>query len=220
MSVTVTREGDVALLTMDDGKANAVSPDLLDSFDAALEESQEASAIVIAGRAGRFSAGFDLKIMQGATPEEAGALVARGGALAQRLFAFDRPVVAACTGHALAMGAILLMACDMRIGTAGEFKIGLNETAIGMTLPNFGFVIPKARLATDYVTRAVVMAELFDPETARAAGFLDEVVAPEVVVSRAIEVAAMLGQLPRKAYHGNKRGARRDAIAALEARLV
>ena len=133
--VTIRRVDDVAVLEFDDGKANALGNDTIDALLAALDEVDgNADAVVLAGRPGRFSAGFDLKVM-GSGPEAAQAMLARGVDLFLRLYLYPRPVVAACTGHAIAAGAIILMSCDLRVGTRGEFKIGLPEVTIGMPLP-------------------------------------------------------------------------------------
>lgn len=220
MTITLKMEEDIAVITMDDGKANAVSPAFLATMNRLLDEAEShAKAIVLTGRDGRFSGGFDLKIMQGASAKEVAALVDGGGELALRFFENKLPVVMACNGHALAMGAMLLMSADTRIGTAGDFKIGLNETQIGMVMPHFGVTLPKARLAQTHYTRAVVQAELFDPDTAVAVGFLDKVVPASDLMSTAIEAAKALGALSAGAYHGNKIHMRRAAIDAMKAKL-
>lgn len=219
MTMTLDIQDDIALLQMDDGKANAVSHDFLDTITPLLDEAEaNAKAVVIAGRPGRFSGGFDLKVMQGAAPDEVIALVDRGGDLATRLFTFPKPVIAACTGHSLAMGGMLLCAMDVRVGAAGDFKIGLNESAIGMVMPHFGVTLPKARLSPLYYTRAIVNAELFSPDEAVAAGFLDFVVPPEKLMETALSHAGTLGALHQAAFFGNKKLARKAAIAALEAK--
>ena len=119
----------VAVLTFDDGKANAYSHDALAAIGEGLDRAeQEATAVLLAGRPGKFSAGFDLSVMT-AGDEPMRALVSAGAQLALRVFTFPMPVVAACTGHGLAMGAIMLLVCDARVGADGPFKIGLNEVA-------------------------------------------------------------------------------------------
>ncbi|MCZ6459340.1 MAG: enoyl-CoA hydratase-related protein, partial [Gammaproteobacteria bacterium] len=123
-----TLEGEVAVIGMDDGKANAVGHALIDEINQGLTRSlAEAKAVVIVGRPGMFSAGFDLKEFENG-PEATTALVAKGARMMLRLFSHPQPVVAACTGHAIAAGAFMLLASDTRIGVQGEFKIGLNET--------------------------------------------------------------------------------------------
>lgn len=207
----------LALIRIDDGKANAVSMDFISELHAALDAAEtSAKAIVLLGRPDRFSAGFDLRVMQN-DPSAAARLVNEGGKLMLRLFECPKPVVAGCTGHALAAGALLLLSCDTRIGAAGDYKLGLNETAIGMTLPHYGIELPRARLRPDKFTEAVIQARIYDPDGAAEAGFLDRVVALEVVEAAVIETANLLKQLPASAYAGNKRLIRKPALDALHA---
>lgn len=210
------RDG-IALLLLDDGKANVVSPAVIAAFHAALDRATaEASAVVIAGRPGRFSAGFDLATFQQG-PAATADLVRAGGRLALRLYGLPHPVVAACTGHAIAMGAILLLACDVRIGAAGAFQLGLNEVAIGMTLPRFGVELARDRLSPRHLGSAVVLARMFDPEGAREAGYLDRVCAPERVVEEALAEASRLRALRRPAFGDTKLRLRAETIGRVEA---
>ncbi len=205
------REG-VARLSLDDGKANAISHAMLDAVNGALDRAEkEAGAVLIAGRPGRFSAGFDLSVMRSGGAA-VGELVGGGARLALRLYEFPSPVVAACTGHALAMGAILLLASDTRLGARGDFKLGLNEVAIGMTLPHFGVELARDRLSKRHFTRAVAEAEIYTPEGAVDAGFLDRLEAPEALLDAAQAEAERLAQLSRGAHHGTKLAMRRETI--------
>ncbi len=212
-------QGDVALVTLDDGKANAVGHAFIEAVNEGLDRSQkDAKACVLTGRPGVFSAGFDLKEFE--KGEEATiALVEKGAAMLLRIFSHPQPVVAACTGHAIAAGAFTLLAADTRIGAEGAFKIGLNETAIGMTLPVFGLELAKSRLSKRAQTAAVVQATLYDPPAARDVGFFDEVVAPDAVLDTALAHAATLAEHPPQAYAGNKLGIRAESIAAIQASL-
>lgn len=220
MVATLDMRGDIAIIQLDDGKANAVNHAFLDAVNACLDEAeQKAKALVLVGRPGRFSAGFDLKYFQSSTPEESAGLVRRGGELALRLFRFPMPVIGACTGHGIAMGAFMLLSCDFRIGVEGEFKIGANETAISMILPHFAFELTKARVAKTELSRAVIEGHLYDPHGAVKAGFLDEVVPADALLDRVMARAEQLAALPTKAYTGNKLGVRKESIAAIEAGL-
>ena len=212
------RDG-VAVIRMDDGKANAFSFEMLDALGAALDQAeQEARAVVLVGRPGRFSGGFDLAVMnQGG--EAMVRLVTTGGRLALRLYEFPVPVVIGCTGHALAMGAVLLCAADLRIGAAGAWKIGLNEVAIGLALPVFALELARERLARGYLQRATVLAEIYDGEEAMAAGFLDRIELPDQVEAAAIEAARGLAALPREAHQATKRALRAGALATIRASL-
>ena len=212
-------EDEVAVLQIDDGKANAVSHAYIDALEAALERARgEASAVLIAGRPGLFSAGFDLKELQKGESERQ-ALVNRGGHLLLRVFEHPQPVVVACTGHAMAAGALLTLAADSRIGARGDFKIGLNETAIGMALPVFGLELATHRINPRHLVTAVTQAQLYDPDGAAQVGFLDEVLAPEEVLDRARAVAAQLAELPSEAYIANKMGLRQAAADRIRASL-
>lgn len=197
-------EDGVAIIRLDDGKANAISPDVVSEIQAGLDRAEkEARSVLLAGRAGRFSAGFDLSIMRGG-PDQVVALVSAGGELALRIYGFPRPVIAACTGHALAMGAILLLASDARIGAEGSFKIGLNEVAIGLALPLFGVEMARERLSKRHLTRAVETAEIYAPADAVDAGFLDRVTSPDALIDVARGEAQRLGELNAKAFAGTK----------------
>ncbi len=195
----------VRLLRLDNGKPNAVSTALSTELMSALEAvGQETKAIVIAGREGMFSAGFDLKTMQ-AGPAAANEMVRAGGRLALAIHGHAKPIVAACGGHAIAMGLFLVMVCDHRIGARGAFKLQANETAIGMTLPDFGIEFARAALSKRHYDRVIVQSEAYDPDRAVDAGILDEIVEPGAVEARAVAIASRLGALPQPAYRNNKR---------------
>ncbi len=163
----------IATITMDDGKVNALSSEMLGALMDALEQAERDEAIVVVtGRERTFSAGFDLRT----APEGWREMVAGGARLAERLLSFPRPVVAACNGNAIAMGAFVLLSADYRIGLRGDFRIGLNEVAIGMTLPWFGVELARHRLSRPYFDRCAITGVLIGPEEALAAGFLDELV--------------------------------------------
>jgi enoyl-CoA hydratase len=212
-------QGPVAVMRLDDGKANAISHTVLEGLHAALDRAtHEAEAVVLAGRPGRFSAGFDLAVFAEG-PAAAAALVTAGGRLALRIYGHPQPVVAACTGHAIAMGAILLLASDVRIGAEGAFQIGLNEVAIGMTLPYFGVELARDRLSRRHLTSAVVLARMFAPDGARDAGYLDRTCAPDRVIAEAIAAATELTKLRRPALGNTKLRLRSATIARVEADL-
>ncbi|MCG8589262.1 MAG: crotonase/enoyl-CoA hydratase family protein [Proteobacteria bacterium] len=210
----------VAWLRLDDGKANAISLDVLKAAHEALDQAErDANCVVLLGRPGRFSAGFDLNVMrQGG--EATRELVAGGARLGLRLYGFPIPVIAGCTGHALAMGALLLLSTDLRIGVEGEFKLGLNEVAIGMTLPVFGVELARERLSKRHLQRAVASAELYDPAGAVDAGYLDRVVPADALEDVVRKEAAALAALPREAHAGTKLRLRGEVIARAEASLA
>jgi enoyl-CoA hydratase len=204
--VQVETKGDVCCVRLDDGKVNALSQAKIEAVVAALERAEkESKALLLLGRPGRFCAGFDLSVMRGGGRDALTGLVRAGMELCLRLRESRLPVVIGCTGHALAMGGVLLMAADERLGARGDFKIGLNETAIGMTLPRSAVEIVRERLAKPYFERAVVAAEVFAPEQAAEAGFLDRLVEAGALESAVLERAAALAALPARAYGDNKR---------------
>lgn len=212
---TYKLEGTVATIQMDDGKVNVVSPALIKSVGLALDRARsDQAAVVLTGRPGVLSAGFDRNVLLGGGDAALEMLVG-GFKLAERLLSFPRPVVVACTGHALAMGAFLALAGDYRIGVRGSFKVGANEVAIGLTMPRFATELCKLRLAPTYLQRSVLNAEIYDPETAVAAGFLDRVVGVEDLGATAQQVAAQLAQLPAHAFAYTKQRLREDALARL-----
>ncbi len=205
----------VAILRFDDGKANAVSHAFLDDINIGLDRAQqEARAVVLRGRQGIFSAGFDLAEFKKG-PEATVALARRGLELLVRLYSLPLPLVAACSGHGIAMGAFILLACDTRIGIRGDFRISMPETAIGMDLPPPIMALTASRLSKRHLTRAAIQAEVYSPEAAIDAGFLDEVVAAEELDARALAVATRLGELPQKYYARNKLATRAEALAAM-----
>ena len=205
-AVTVTLEDGLALVHLDDGRANALSHEVLDGLGAALDraEAESATAIVMTGRPGRFCAGFDLSVMT-ASPHDCRVLVEKGAHVFLRLVEFGRPVVVACTGHALAAGAVWLSCVDWRVGADIDAKIGLNEVAIGMPLPIFAVEMARERLSKRHFLTATAHARIFSPREAVDAGWLDEVVAPDVLVATAKKKAAELGALNEHAYRVTKR---------------
>jgi len=214
------RDG-VALLRLDDGKANAISHAVIDSLHRALDEAEkEGSAVVWAGRPQRFSGGFDLAVMRSGRPEAVRELVTAGAELFLRFLTHPRPVVVACTGHAIAAGALALLGADLRLGARGDFRIGLNEVGIGMTLPLFALEMARHRLAPTHFFRATTQAELYGPEDAVAAGYLDAAVDPGRLLEAAEAEARRLGALPGPAFAETKRRAHAEFAARLRAGLA
>lgn len=218
-SVRYELQDSVAVIRLDDGKANALSPGVIDALRESLERAEkDVATVLLVGRPGRFSAGFDLNVMrQGG--DALRSLVTAGAELALRIFGFPRPVVAACTGHAIAMGAIVLLAADHRVGARGEFKLGLNEVALGMTLPLFGVELARHRISRRHLTRAVLASEMYAPDTAVDAGFLDRVVEPGAVYDEALSEAHRLSQLGTGAFRNTKHALRETTIAHIRETL-
>ncbi len=209
---------DVAFIRFDDGKANALNRSAIDQLHEALSRAEHsAKAVQIEGRPGCFSAGFDLTVMREGV-DTARELVRAGAELALRLYEFPRPTIVGCTGHALAMGAILLMATDVRIGAEGEYKIGLNEVAAGMPVPVFAAELARDRLARQHYTRAVNLAQIHTPSEAVATGFLDELTTPGTIHDlaryRARHLAASLDPAAFRATRATTRATTVEAIRA------
>lgn len=212
------KEG-VATITMDDGKANALSLVMQAELNEALDQARADKAVVVLqGRPGSFSAGFDLKILM-AGGKDAVKMLTGGFELAERVLSSPKPVVVACTGHALAMGVFLLNAGDYRIGTEGAFKIGANEVAIGLTMPRAAIEICRARLTPTHFNRAMMTSEIFAPADALAAGFLDRVVPESELLAEAQAVASRLAKLNMNAYNGTKERVRETFYRNLRAAM-
>jgi enoyl-CoA hydratase len=217
MTVEQERVGDVAVIRLDDGKANALGFEVVDGLLGALDDAADAKAVCIVGRPGRFSAGFDLKVMRS---EKVVDLMNRGSDLALRIVGHPTPVVFAVTGHALAMGAVRLLTPDWRVGAEGDFKLGLNEIRIGLFVPGFAVDLAHYRLSRRHVTEAVQLAEVYDPVGARDAGFLDEVVELDAVEGRAVERAtAWADDLDPSAFARTREITRGPLLRQLEASL-
>jgi enoyl-CoA hydratase len=218
--VTLERRDNVLIAHLDDGKANALSVAGIASLMRAVDEAETAEGIVslvIHGRPGRFSAGFDLDVVRSGDRAAISGLVCDGGSLVHRLYGSSVPVVAACTGHALAAGALVLLGCDVRIGADIDCKIGLNEVAIGMVLPKWSLTISEERLSKRHAQRAIVNGRITDGRGAVEAGFLDEIAPVDDVLNAAVAAAAGMASLHRGAYKGTVksfRGATLDTMAA------
>ena len=219
-AITYRFEDGIAIVTIDDGKANAISHEVLGGLREALDQAErEARALVIVGREGKFSAGFDLAVMTESTESMRG-LVIEGARFLTRLYGFPLPTVAACTGHALAAGSLILLACDVRIGAEGPSKIGLNEVAIGMALPIFAVELARERLTSRELPSATMGARIYDPQGAAEAGYLDQVVAADRVVAESVAEATRLSALRTGAYARTKQVARAAVIDHIESTLV
>lgn len=218
-SVQLELRDSVAVVRIDDGKVNALSPTLIEALLAQLPRARdEAEALLLVGRPGSFSAGFDLKIMSGG-PEAAADLLRQGGELFMRLYEHPQPVVAAVTGHAIAGGVLLAASCDLRVGAEGPFKIGLNEVSAGMPVPILAHSLARDRLDPRRLTESVLGARMYEPAEAVTVGWLDQVVDPDAVEEQALELATALAKLPTRPYARTKASLRRQTIDHIRATL-
>lgn len=206
----------IATLTLNNGKVNALSPAVFEALNSALDRAEQDRAVVIlTGQPGILSGGYDLKVMT-SSPESAMALVATGSTFSRRMLAHPFPIIVACPGHAIAKGAFLLLSADYRIGVEGAFNIGLNEVLIGMTMHHAGIELARDRLGKSAFHRSVINGELFDPEGAIEAGFLDKVVAPEALMAAASTAAAQLKKINMTAHKNTKLKVRKALLETLD----
>lgn len=209
-------EDGIATLTLSNGKVNAISPDVIAAFNAALDRAEQDKAIVIiTGQPGILSGGYDLKVMTSG-PQNAISLVAAGSTLARRMLAHPFPIIVACGGHAVAKGAFILLSADYRIGVEGPFSIGLNEVQIGMTMHHVGIELARDRLRKSAFHRSVINGEMFDPQGAVDAGFLDKVVPAEQLMATAIAAAQQLKKINMTAHKNTKLKVRKALLETLD----
>lgn len=209
-------EENYAVITIQNGKANAISHEVIEGIHACLDEAEKHQKVVIlTGSSGIFSAGFDLKVMM-KSPESAKELVTKGSELSLRMLTFPTPIIIACNGHAIAKGAFLLLSADYRIGVEGEFKIGLNEVMIGMTMHHAGIAIAKARLSEVYLNRSINNSEIYSPKEAINAGFLDAIVPESELISVAISVALQMSKINFKAHAATKLKVRKAHLETIQ----
>jgi enoyl-CoA hydratase len=214
--VRYERSDAVSTITVDDGKMNLMSARMLQALNSALDRAQaDKTVVLLTGRADIWSAGFDLAVFKQAKAAQIEMLGA-GAKTVERLLSFPAPVVAACTGHAIAMGAFLLVAVDVRLGVSnGRSKICVNEVELGLTVPRFAVEVCRQRLSPRHFTRAVLTAEPYHPQLAVEAGFLDYLVPAADLLSAAREKAVALSKLTRESHVATKLRARDGALKAL-----
>ncbi|MDH1055207.1 crotonase/enoyl-CoA hydratase family protein [Aquipseudomonas alcaligenes] len=209
-------EDGIATLTLNNGKVNAISPDVIVAFNAALDQAaQDRAVVIITGQPGILSGGYDLKVMT-SSPQNAVALVTAGSTLARRMLAHPYPIIVACPGHAIAKGAFILLSADYRIGVEGPFNIGLNEVQIGMTMHHAGIELARDRLRRSAFHRSVINGEIFNPEGAVDAGFLDKVVPAEQLMATAVAAAQQLKKINMTAHKNTKLKVRKAFLETLD----
>jgi len=206
----------IASITLDDGKVNALSTEMLADIGASLDEAESAGAVVVLqGRAGMFSAGFDLGTFKRGREATAAMLLA-GAQLIERLLAFPRPVLSVCTGHAYPAGAFLMLSSDVRFGVAGPWRIGMNEVAIGLTLPKFAVELARHRLTPSGFAR-ITTGAMFPPEEALRFGYLDRIHDADALADAVREEAHRLRQLDMPSFTATKARINAHALDAIRA---
>ena len=205
----------IATVTMDDGKANVMSVRMLNALNAALDQAlADKAVLVLTGRERMFSGGFDLAVFQ-RDKQELLAMLMAGARLTERLLAHPLPVVAACSGHAVAMGVFLMLCADVRIGIDDGARTQINEVQNGMTLPRFAIEVSRHRLAPEHLNRALLLATPYAPQQALAAGFYDMLVAPAALAEAARAEATRLRKLHAGAFAASKLRLHQQVLTAL-----
>lgn len=219
-SVSVARRVDDGILTitLDDGNKNTLLPASFHAISAALEEESEATAVVLSGRPGIFTAGLDLTWMAASGRDGVRDLLVAFGTCVLRLWTDPRPTVCAATGHAIAAGTILAMATDHAVA-ADDGAWGLLETRIDLEVPDFGLALARANVRTDRLEDLVLPGERIDATAAVEAGFADRAVPPDEVLAAAHQRARELAHLPARAYAGTKHRLRGATAASVLAGL-
>ncbi len=222
MSLTYTCDDGVAVVTLDDGKVNAMSLSFFHDLTAALQraETDDAGALIIAGRPGAFSAGLNLKLLPTLAPDALKDTLVEFGHTMLRVFTCPVPTVAAITGHAIAGGSFLALACDARVMADGPFRLHINEVAIGLTVPTWAMTIAESVIDPHWRTEAILHARPYTPAEAAARHFVHEVCPPDAVLDRARALAAPLTALNRKSYAVTKRRQRTVAVTWAESVLA
>ena len=214
--VKLKTENQISFISMDDGKANAMSVKMLEGINAALDEAERsASVVILSGRQNVLSGGFDLGIFKSGDNAKILKMLTLGAELSHRLLSYPKPVIAACTGHAVAMGTFLLLCCDYRVGANDNSKFAANEVAIGLTVPYFAIEVIKQRIINKHRSKAIGLAHFFNIEEALEAGFVDEIAEPGQVVAAAASKAEEFLKLDLKAHTLSKLRLREPMLASL-----
>ena len=198
---TLNKDGNISTITLDDGKANVFSSKMSQDINQCLDEvATEDGCLIITGKEGMFSAGLDLKTIQSGDTDKIIEMSTAAFKLLARIFSFPRPVIAACSGHGIALGTFLLCCCDYRIGVKGDFMIGANEMRTNMVIPDPILELIKFRVAQSHKYRAILGAEMYSIDKALEAGLLDEIVSPDDLVKTVNEKAKDLATMGHPSY--------------------
>ncbi|MGU3650749.1 crotonase/enoyl-CoA hydratase family protein [Mycolicibacterium sp. A43C] len=223
MTATYAVHEAVATITLDDGKVNALSPAMQAAINTAFDQAAAdvaagtVKAVVLAGNGRVFSAGFELSVFASGDADAGYGMLRGGFELALRVLTFPAPVVMASTGPAIAMGSFLMLTGDHRVGSV-KSRFQANEVAIGMVIPQAALEIMRARLTPPAYSRAVSVAAVFAGDAAIDAGWADEIVEHDTVLTRAQEIGAeYAATLNLKAHLASKLKARQIAIDAIQA---
>ncbi len=198
---TIKKEDDVSIITLDDGKANVFSPEMSNQLNACLDQvDTESGCLIITGREGMFSAGLDLKVIQSGDVDRIVEMSSSAFKLLARIFSFPRPVIAACSGHGIALGTFLICCCDYRIGIKGDYMLGANEMRTNMVIPTPILELIKFRVNDSHKYRAVLGAEMYNFNQAQEAGLIDDVVEIDNLMTAAKDKAKDLATMGHPSY--------------------
>ena len=220
MSVSLQMHGSVAVVEFDDGNKNVINHDVLDELEPIWAQAEEAGdAIVFKGREGSFCAGYDIKVMTGGDREASSRLGTRGGGLAARIHACPKPVVGLAQGHAFTIGLVWLAGCDVRIGEAGQYRLGMTEVALGVPLSGWALEPMRARVKREHQFAALVHSRQYSPQEAVEVGYLDELVEAGLGLQAALAKAEALAALPAEAYRLTKLALREGVLDIMNAQV-
>ena len=210
---TLTKEDNISIITLDDGKANVFSEEMSKQINQCLDDvPTDTGCLVFQGRDGMFSAGFDLKVIQNGEVQKILDMSSSGFKLLARVFSFPRPVIASCSGHGIALGTFLLCCCDFRVGIKGDFMLGANEMRTNMVIPMPILELIRFRLNPSYKYRAILGAEMYSMEEAKEAGLLDVVVDPKELKNFVMEKAKDLATMGHPSYSLTKELLIKDSL--------
>jgi enoyl-CoA hydratase len=218
---TIERDGEVAIIALDDGKANALLVPQFEGLQRALDEVLQSNAlsVILTGRAGFLSAGLNVKALGGMTIEEKKNLVSAMGHTVLKLFLFPKPVVAAVSGHALGGGAMFALAADTRIFADGPFRFGLNEVPIGLFVPSYAIELARSAVSASRMTDLVVHGRVVSPMEALSMHVAEAVHAPESLRPAAMMRARELAKLSGTGYATTKRLVRGPGAAFAKSQI-
>ena len=208
---TLSKENDISIIKLDDGKANAFSYDMLSQVNELLTKvPRDSGALVITGREGLFSGGFDLKTLATGDMEKITKMVQLGYRLLLELFSFDRPIIAAVSGHSIALGLFVTCSADYRIAIDGKYVCQANEVRNNMDIPTQIMEIIRARVNKKYFYSAVYHSDAYSVQDSIEVGYIDEVVSEDQFMKRVMEKAKELATLPHPFYANTKKTAQDD----------
>ena len=198
---TLTTKDNISIITLDDGKANVFSTAMIEDINKCLDQVPiDKEALIITGREWIFSGGFDLKIISSGDMKAIHEMTLNGFRLLSRILSFPRPVIGACSGHAIALGTFLLCCCDYRVGAKGDFMIGANEMRTNMVIPIPILELIRFRVSQRHKYRAILGAEMYSIDAAVEAGLMDQVVDKEKLMEAALLKAEDLATMGHPSY--------------------